>query len=148
VEKSELDLLQVRRGGDDELFPWRVIVISQLLQRTTWVQADRVIGELFELWPDPSAMAAASPRLEKLIRPCGLANQRAARLREMSGQYSEWEREDTGDERALPGPPPELVKQWAGCGPYVLEAYRLIVRGEKFTPVDKKLRWAVELEEL
>lgn len=140
-------LTQLDYCGSDGLSPWRVIVITMLLKRTTGKQVRPVLDELFQRWPRPLEMSRASANLQELIRPLGFGTQRAEELRKMSRQYSDWLREEHVDDPGtrIPtlaaGPPPERVRHFYGCGQYVEQAYRICCRGDlSFEPTDKELR--------
>lgn len=107
--RCDLSPIQVGMGRD----PWKVIVASQLLQRTR--RNERITKELFDWWPTPGALAASDTALEDLLRPLGLHRVRARQLQRMSLRYAEWAFEDIRD---LPG-----------CGPYVCDAVGLFCYG-------------------
>jgi endonuclease III len=137
-------LLQHDHGGNDRWTPWRVLVVTQLCQRTTGTQVCRALDGFFERWPTPHALASANTELEKQLKPAGFVKTRAGRLREMSSRYASWI-----DDLPLEGgtlappvryPPAPIVRGWPGVGKYTEEAYRLIVEGDlSFEPEDKEL---------
>lgn len=86
---SPYGLVQERVRRDDGLYPWRVIVLCCLMNQTHARQVRPILLPLFELWPEPSAMAVAGPHLEDLIRPLGFRNRRANALRRMSAEYAD-----------------------------------------------------------
>ncbi len=102
---------------EEELFedPWRVLVACVLLNKTTAVQARRVVWELFARFPTAAAAAAADATeleaLEALLRPLGLFRKRAAGLVRLSKEYLETDWRD----------PEELY----GIGEYAADAYRI-----------------------
>lgn len=129
-------LLQHDFGGDDRWTPWRVLVVTQMCQRTTGTQVVNAMTGFFERWPTPDSLASANTELEKQLKPAGFVKTRAARLREMSSRYAFWV-EDNPD---LDRPPALVVRSWPGVGKYTEEAYRLIVEGDlSFEPEDKEL---------
>lgn len=129
-------LLQHDYGGDDRWTPWRVLVVTQLCQRTTGAQVRQAAEGLFDRWPTPDAMASSNPELEEQLKPAGFAKSRARRLREMSARYAFWAEENPELER----PPSLIVRGWPGVGAYTEQAYRLVVEGDtSFIPDDKEL---------
>ncbi|KAG2487459.1 hypothetical protein HYH03_013882 [Edaphochlamys debaryana] len=110
--------------------PWRLLVACILLNRTTGGQVRRVLGPLWAAFPTPQALALADPRrLSAILRPLGLHNSRAARLRRFSEEY--------------------VRKQWThpsqlhGVGPYAADAYAIFCRRDGWRgvqPSDKDLR--------
>jgi endonuclease III len=120
------ELLQVEVGGRD---PWRVVVISLLLVRTTSAQVRPVAEEVFRRWPTAERLARCQrPTLERVLRPLGLWRARARYVR--------------GASRAFAAGPVE-VPSLPGCGRYVSEAYRLVALGDtSFVPADAVLRRA------
>ncbi|KAA8526114.1 hypothetical protein F0562_007786 [Nyssa sinensis] len=82
--RSPFSLLQEDHAHD----PWRVLVICMLLNRTTGLQAGRVLPELFTLCPNAKiATEVATEEIEKVIRSLGLHRKRAAMLQHLSQDY-------------------------------------------------------------
>ena len=96
--------------------PWRVAIASMLLQRTKRVQAESVLYQLLEIWPDAMSLVHAEG-LEDIIRPCGLHRNRSRQLVRFSSQ---WLGDGWTDLREL-----------TGVGPYVSDAVGLICLGRK-----------------
>lgn len=96
-----------------------MLVVCALLNLTSRRQVIPVIGELFERWPTPRALADAGPELEELIAPCGLAPSRARRLRSMSAAFP-----------GLTWLSPTTVQDLPGCGQYAADAFRVFVQGD------------------
>jgi methyl-CpG-binding domain protein 4 len=123
---------------EEELFedPWRVLVACVLLNKTTAVQARRVVWELFARFPTAATAAAADATeleaLEALLRPLGLFRKRAAGLVRLSKEYLETNWRD----------PEDLY----GIGEYAADAYWIFARGRwrGARPADKDLRRYVE----
>lgn len=108
------DLAPLQLGMNGE--PWRVIVVSTLLNRTSNVTVRQVLPEVFNTWPDPTVMASANPHdLEHVIEACGLHRGKSRSLVKMSAA---WYGEAWGDARDL-----------AGVGPYVADAVGLFCFG-------------------
>jgi len=127
---TEHSLLQLRWWEGD---PWRVVVISMLLNVTSWKQVEPILEELFMLWPTVWDMKEADPdELASVIRPCGLQEARAKRIIQLSSNWC------TFDERR---PNLQFLRQQEGVGEYVEQAYRVIVLEDiSFVPSDEKLR--------
>ncbi|XP_062146338.1 uncharacterized protein LOC133854253 isoform X2 [Alnus glutinosa] len=85
--RSSYGLLQEDHAHD----PWRVLVICMLLNRTTGLQAKRVISDLFTLCPDAKTATEVTPEeIEKIIKTLGLQRKRAAMIQRLSQEYL-WE---------------------------------------------------------
>jgi methyl-CpG-binding domain protein 4 len=114
--------------------PWRVLVVCALLNLTSRDQVRPVLGELFDRWPHPEAMALAGPDFEEFLRPLGLAEQRARRLRRMSEEFMGLE--------VLSG---WHVEQLHACGSYSGDAFRIFCQGDlACRPGDRVLKAYVE----
>jgi methyl-CpG-binding domain protein 4 len=128
-------LLQERFRSD----PWKLLVACVLLNQTARRQVDRVIDELFRLWPSAHAMAAADEvELSELLRPLGLYKRRASILIRLSRRWVDWRLDhdvpDGSDVMELPG-----------VGKYASDSYRLFVlRDDSIEPEDKELRAYME----
>lgn len=115
--------------------PWRVLVICALLNMTSRDQVRPMLPDLFERWPNAEAMAKAGPGLEETLRPLGLQDQRARRLRRMSDEFTRLE--------VLSG---YHVERLYACGMYSAEAFRVFCQGDtSFFPGDRVLREYVEV---
>ncbi len=75
------------RVPKNELYPWRIIVVAALMNRTHARQVRPILKPLFMTYPKPRDMSVASAELEKLIKPLGFSNRRSKALREMSADY-------------------------------------------------------------
>lgn len=126
---SPYSLVQERvRGSSD--YPWKVIVLCALMNRTHARQVRPIMGELFSTWANPYSMSCAGRALENLIRPLGFYNQRAKTLRRMSEDYAQFVH----------------VEKCRGVGQFGRDAVRIFVYGEcDFEPNDgflgKYVRW-------
>lgn len=68
--------------------PWKIVVATTLLNKTTGRAAVPVFWKLIERWPTPIALAqAAAPTLTELIRPLGTQTVRTSRLIRLSNTY-------------------------------------------------------------
>lgn len=111
--------------------PWRVIVVSMLLNLTSREHVRPILDDLFARWPTPEAMAGASPAsLAKAVRATGLQEQKAARLIRMSKTFV-----------TLPVLSTFHVEHLPGCGVYVADAFRVFCQGDyrMRPPTDKVL---------
>jgi methyl-CpG-binding domain protein 4 len=76
-----------------------------------------VVEEMFQRWPTPQALAAASDAdLEDLIRPLGMQRKRTQTLKRMSTEYAAggWKQ----------------AKELHGIGKYGDDAYRIFILGD------------------
>lgn len=117
--------LQLGMHGD----PWKVAVTSMLLCRARWVQADRVVRELFSFWPCAELLCTAEG-LESVVRPCGFQFRRARQLVRFSNQWlGTW----------------NDVQDLVGVGDYVRDAIAVFCFGSKeLTCNDGALRGYIE----
>ena len=68
-------------GGD----PWRLLVMARLSAQCTDARVNIVCRELFEEFPDASAMASGDiSRIEEIVKPCGLFRGKAASIKAAS----------------------------------------------------------------
>ncbi|KAG9118988.1 hypothetical protein FRC07_006214 [Ceratobasidium sp. 392] len=80
--KPELDLEKVRDN------PWKIVVATTLLNKTTGKAALPVYWKLLDQWPTPTALAqAAAPVLTEMLRPLGTQSLRTQRLMRLSNAY-------------------------------------------------------------
>ena len=64
-------------GGD----PWRLLVMGRLSAQCTDARVNLVCRELFAVYPDAAALAAADIEdVERIIRPCGLFHTKAQNI--------------------------------------------------------------------
>lgn len=111
------------RVGRDEHYPWKVMVLCALLNRTGRKQVRPMFERLFEACPDPEAMLRAD--LEGLLRPLGLQNRRAELLRRLTRDH-------------LAGRP---AAECHGVGRYALDALAIFVEGRRdVRPADHFLK--------
>lgn len=121
---SPYSLLQEELRDD----PWKLLVACILLNRTSHKQVRPIIWELFEAYPDASAMMRAdATELAGRLKSLGLQNRRAQTLMRFSADYV---RAGTSDVGSL-----------HGVGRYALDSYVMFVLGDvaACSPTDKKL---------
>nr|GMC87010.1 methyl-CpG-binding domain protein 4-like protein [Ipomoea batatas] len=122
--RSPYNLLQEDHVHD----PWRVLVICMLLNRTTGLQAGRVISTLFTLCPNAkTATEIAAEDIEKVIQPLGLHKKRAVMIKRFSLEY-------LGDGWTH-------ATQLHGVGKYAADAYAIFCTGkwDRVRPTDHML---------
>lgn len=74
----------------EDLWPneWKILVSCILLNRTTRKQVEKVINNLFIVYPNAQAMSVADPNeLAQIVAPIGFKNRRARTLILMSQSY-------------------------------------------------------------
>lgn len=112
----------------EELFhdnPWRLLLSTVLLKRTTRSQVDPVLYEFLTKWPTPeSVVATPANEISIVIRPLGMCHRRASGLIRFSNDYleltrkkndtSSWTRQD--------------VRSLFYCGDYACDAYQIFVQ--------------------
>ncbi|CAA0808211.1 DNA glycosylase superfamily protein, partial [Striga hermonthica] len=82
--RSPFSLLQ-----EDHFFdPWRVLVICMLLNRTTGLQARKVLSDFFHLCPNAkTAVKVPTEDIEEVTRSLGLYKKRALGIQQFSHEY-------------------------------------------------------------
>ena len=129
-EKRNFELIAIVDspfGLLEELFhdnPWRLLLSTILLNRTTRVQVDVVLFEFLTKWPKPESVVDAKwEDISSVIRPLGIRHRRAKGLIRFSRDYLEllqrkdptrWSRED--------------VLSLYHCGDYAYDAYRIFMQ--------------------
>jgi methyl-CpG-binding domain protein 4 len=129
--------------------PWKVLVCCVLLNQTGRRQVDRLIESgFFAYYRYPSSIGFEEDgKLEEWLRPLGLQNTRARRLREMSRAWSEalHEARRTGSR----WPSSSTVGGLPGVGEYAEDSYRFFVLRDftRFRSGDKELKkWLLTQE--
>ncbi|PSS31765.1 Methyl-CpG-binding domain protein 4-like protein [Actinidia chinensis var. chinensis] len=122
--RSPFTLLQEDHAHD----PWKVLVICMLLNRTTGMQAGRVISELFTLCPNAkTATDVSTAEIEEVIKTLGLYRKRAVMIQRLSREYLQdnW----------------TYVTQLHGVGKYAADAYAIFCTGkwDRIKPTDHML---------
>lgn len=105
-------------GVGDPLNRWRVVVACVCLNLCSARTARGVVMRILDRWPDPASLGGAGRDLEALLKPLGMSNMRAERLRALSVAWG--------------------VKPWGvkpltalpGVGPYALESLAVFCDGE------------------
>lgn len=92
--------------------PWRVFVVCIFCNLTKRVEAEPVMWQFFERWPNAAAAALADQEEVRLmIKDLGLGERRSKTLVRMSQEYLSWNSRDPG----------ELY----GIGEYATAAYKI-----------------------
>ena len=77
----------------EELFrdnPWRLLLSTIMLNRTTRVQVDVVLYKFLALWPDATSMSSANEMdVATVIRPLGMSHKRARGIIRFSAEWLE-----------------------------------------------------------
>jgi methyl-CpG-binding domain protein 4 len=103
----------------EDLWPneWKILVSCLLLNLTTRKQVDKVIDDLFVMYPTPQALADAQEEdLHDLLRSLGMWRKRAKTLIRFSREFmsSEW----------------TTAKELHGCGKYADDAWHIFCVGD------------------
>ena len=101
------------RVARDGHYPWRVLVLCALLNRTGRKQVRPMFEAFFEAFPTPQQLLRRQDRLGEFLRPLGLWRRRAEGLTRLTQDY-------------LDGKPPEGCY---GVGRYALDAHAIFVEG-------------------
>ncbi|XP_058189928.1 uncharacterized protein LOC131307451 isoform X1 [Rhododendron vialii] len=122
--RSPFILLQENHAYD----PWRVLVICMLLNKTTGLQAGRVLPDLFSLCPNAkTATEVTTEQIASVIKSLGLYNKRALMIQRLSREYlgESWTH----------------ATQLHGVGKYAADAYAIFCTGkwDRVEPEDRKL---------
>jgi A/G-specific adenine glycosylase len=111
------------------LSEWQVLVTEILLQHTPAGRVGTLLPAFLEKWPSPSAVRAGSlTALRASLRPFGLQQQRAARLRKLAAAIA-------GMDDEVPGDYSRLIRM-PGVGPYVANAFLAATRGVRALAID------------
>ncbi len=101
--------------------PWHLIVGCLMLNQTDRRQARPALRRIFAMAPSPGAFLRADrARMREVLLPCGLADARGLRLRQMSEAY-------------VAGAPPTRLP---GLGPYAWDSYDIFINGALLHPED------------
>jgi endonuclease III-like uncharacterized protein len=136
-EMNDRDRLLQEDYVDTKHGPWKVLVVCQTLNRTTWVQAEPTLRKIFGRWPSPKDMALMPVHemfeLEEMLKPLGMSKNRKQFMLAMSLQY--YEASQQYDSFA-----DYPVREFKGCGQYAEDAWSLFVLKRMCTPADRRLR--------
>lgn len=140
--KDRTQLIQQDYEGTDH-FPWKVLVICQCLNQATWMVAEKVVAQIFEEYPSPSACdrrlmrpfmgCRTEDKLTDILRPLGFDTKRADRLMRMSEQYND-------QVTLIPHYEFYPIESFSGCGQYARDAWNLFVLKRDCNPKDRLLK--------
>jgi methyl-CpG-binding domain protein 4 len=105
----------------DKHYPWRVLVVCLLLNRTHGRVARTAIQQLMERCPQPEDLLETD--IGDILKPLGLQTVRGQRLRAMTREY-------------LAGKP---FSEMTGIGPYALDSLDIFCWGS--TALDPSDQW-------
>lgn len=140
----------------EELFshdPWRLLLSTICLNRTTRVQVDHVLWDFLQRWPTPDAVVEAPVQdLVTILRPLGICLRRSAGIQRFSADYrslldGKSQSDASSDNKSDPafGLTQAEVLGLSHCGPYAYDAYRIFIqRDTSVVPGDLALRTYVE----
>jgi hypothetical protein len=120
----------------EEFGPWRVLVVCQLLNRTTWIQVEPKLKAFFDEYPSPmSAVNDTSFYVTAyhMFASIGMVSTKLTRLRSMSVDfYRDW---IMYEDKWYNYP----VRTYDGCGAYAEDAWFLFVLRKPCRPADRRL---------
>lgn len=159
----------------EELFsddPWRLLISTIFLNRTSRVQVDVILFHFLQEWPSAAAAVKADPEvMAELIQPLGMKNRRASGIIRFSKEYlmllkakreeklnlakeetnigqerQEKDVDDNCSENAFNLSREDILGLYY-CGEYAYAAYRLfILRDSRADHPDRALTWYVEYQ--
>lgn len=139
---EDRDILLQETYAKEPNGPWKVLVTCMTLNRTTWMQAEPALIEIFKRWPSPITMASMNQyerdQLRIIMQPLGFGEMRTRRVIHMSQQFvamygmlgDQWEK--------------YIVKILPGIGDYGSHAWDLFVLKRPCNPIDARLKWYAE----
>lgn len=108
----------------DIYYPWRVLVTCVLLNKTHGRQVRPIFMKLFELCKTPeTTIEIPVEQIVEILRPLGLQNVRAKRLRELSADYLQR----------------RPMREMRGVGQYAIDAYAVFCNGR--TDIEPEDTW-------
>ncbi len=125
--KSPYGLIQEQLYHD----PWKLMVSCIFCNLTKRTQAEPILWEFLEKYPDPSKVQEDSEdTISQMLKPIGLNKRRAKTLIRFSKEYLE--KEWSSDPRVL-----------YGIGKYASDAYKIFCVGDwrNVQPNDHALNW-------
>jgi endonuclease III len=145
----------------EELFvddPWRLLLSTILLNRTTRRQVDAVMHEFLQYWPDCRAVLrdcdcdGFASRMEVVLQPLGLNVRRTAGIVRFCRGYERAVLDASKDlgldpDHAARSLTRDQVLSMYQCGQYAYSAYRLFIQGcVDFDPEDHALTFYAEYQ--
>lgn len=116
----------------EDLWPddWKILLSCLLLNRTSRKQVEKVLPQLFSVYPDALSMSKADvDTLSSIIAPLGFKNRRSVTLIEFSKSFLK--------------PNWKQAKELPGVGQYASDVWDIFVRGvmPSKEPSDHALVW-------
>lgn len=114
--------------------PFWMLVACQLVNLTTWVQAEPAFRSILSRYLVPEGLAAAEPEaLFDVLRPLGLWKRRAEMLPRFARAWLQNQPKRYNDVLKLPG-----------CGKYASDSWAIFIDGKTdVEPNDGKLNWYI-----
>ncbi|KAF8527926.1 DNA glycosylase [Hysterangium stoloniferum] len=129
--------------------PWKLLVATLLLNKTTGKRAIPVFRQLMDIWPTPEEMAEAPfPLLKSLVQDLGFGNSRPKWIIDLSTTYVKSPPSPTVLHRSRAKDfvasdyPPTIISHLPHVGKYALDSYRIFCCGDEWKsvrPRDKEL---------
>lgn len=112
--------------------PFWMIVACQLVNQTTWRQAEPAFRSLLAMYVTPGRLSRAAPEdLHDVLRPLGLWRRRSVSLTRLALAWSK-----------IPPTCYDEVSALPGCGKYAADSWAIFVEGRlDVEPRDGKLNW-------
>jgi hypothetical protein len=132
-------------GFLEELFrdnPWRLLLSTIMLNRTTRIQVDVVLYEFLQKWPDATSASNGNEMdIATVIRPMGMVHRRARGIIRFSKEWLELLSRKRGNEASRNSIAMgsgreaflltrEEVTSLYYCGDYAYDAYRIFTQGK------------------
>ena len=141
IEKS----IQSPLGLIEELFsydPWRLLLSTIFLNRTTRVQVDHILFAFLNRWDSPQkVLKATTDEIVEVIRPLGICYRRADGIKRFSRDYVAL----VSSSREMTSLTKADVMGLYHCGTYAYDAYRIFVQRDlSIDPDDIALKTYVE----
>ncbi len=115
--------------------PFWMLVACQLVNLTTWKQAEPAFQYILARHLSPQSLARAAPEtLHEILRPLGLWRQRSITLPKFASTWLQ------GKPRCY-----DDVLKMPGCGKYAADSWAIFVDGQlDIQPNDGKLNWYID----
>lgn len=148
VLRVPLKLLKDRRsplGLIEEMFchdPWRLLLSTILLNRTSRVQLDVVLHTFLSKWPTPQSVVDANwEDISSIIAPLGIRHRRAKGLIRFSCDFL-----SHAAEKSFSLTRGQVLSLYY-CGDYACDAYQIFIQGDiNVLPTDHALQDYIEYQ--
>ena len=121
--------------------PWRLLLSTIMLNRTSRVQVDHIFYEFLQKWPSPDALLNVPVNdVAKLIQPLGMNHRRASGIQAFCRDFLALaESKDTTKLTETD------IKGMYHCGDYAYDAYRIFIQRDlTVEPSDRALKAYIE----